>query len=71
MTMDVGAHLVRRLDPNEGGVVLLGQHLTVWGKAGPVHGVVARRAIHLLKPDERNKVADFTDVCTNGASTPA
>src|SRR4051795_12241014 len=42
--------------------VLLGQHLTVWGKAGPVHGVVARRAIHLLKPDERNKVPDFTDV---------
>ena len=42
--------------------VLLGQHLTVWGKGGPVHGVVARRAIHLLKPDERNKVPDFPDV---------
>src|SRR4029079_13098433 len=25
-------------------------------------GVVARRAIHLLKPDERNKVPEFTDV---------
>src|SRR5437763_16976736 len=35
--------------------ILLGQHLTVWAKDGPVHGVVARRAIHLLKPDERTK----------------
>ncbi len=42
--------------------VLLGQHLTVWTKTGPVHGVVARRAIHLLKPEERSKVPDFTDV---------
>lgn len=42
--------------------VLLGQHLTVWTKTGPVHGVVARRAIHLLKPDERNKVPEFSDV---------
>ncbi|MBY0514152.1 MAG: M42 family metallopeptidase [Gemmataceae bacterium] len=42
--------------------ILLGQHLTVWTKGGPVHGVVARRAIHLLKPDERNKVPDFADV---------
>jgi endoglucanase len=42
--------------------ILLGQHLTVWTKSGPVHGVVARRAIHLLKPEERNKVPDFADV---------
>ncbi|HUR55732.1 MAG TPA: M42 family metallopeptidase [Gemmataceae bacterium] len=42
--------------------VLLGQHLTVWTKTGPVAGVVARRAIHLLKPDERTKVPDFADV---------
>ena len=42
--------------------ILLGQHLTVWTKAGPVTGVVARRAIHLLTPDERNKVPQFTDV---------
>jgi endoglucanase len=42
--------------------ILLGQHLTVWTKTGPVHGVVARRAIHLLKQDERNKVPDFQDV---------
>lgn len=42
--------------------ILLGQHLTVWAKEGPVTGVVARRAIHLLKQEERNKVPDFTDV---------
>jgi len=42
--------------------ILLGQSLTVWAKDGPLTGVVARRAIHLLKPDERNKVPDFTDV---------
>ena len=42
--------------------ILLGQHLTVWTKTGPVAGVVARRAIHLLKPDERTRVPDFTDV---------
>lgn len=42
--------------------VLLGQHLTVWTKTGPVPGVVARRAIHLLKPEERTKVPDFADV---------
>jgi endoglucanase len=42
--------------------ILLGQYLTVWTKDGPIAGVVARRAIHLLKPDERNKVPEFTDV---------
>src|SRR6478735_3125645 len=42
--------------------ILLGQYLTVWTKDGPVTGVVARRAIHLLKPDERNKVPDFMDI---------
>ncbi len=42
--------------------ILLGQCLTVWAKDGPITGVVARRAVHLLKPDERSKVPDFTDV---------
>ncbi|MBA4067979.1 MAG: hydrolase [Isosphaera sp.] len=42
--------------------ILLGQYLTVWAKDGPLTGVVARRAIHLLKPDERTKVPEFTDV---------
>jgi tetrahedral aminopeptidase len=42
--------------------VLLGQHLTVWTKQGPVAGVVSRRATHLLTSDERAKVPQFTDV---------
>jgi endoglucanase len=42
--------------------ILLGQNLTVWGKAGPQPAVVARRAIHLLNPDERNRVPQFPDV---------
>jgi putative aminopeptidase FrvX len=42
--------------------ILLGQYLTVWTKTGPVQGVVARKAPHLLTPEERNKVPGFTDV---------
>ncbi len=42
--------------------ILLGQHLTVWAREGPLHGVVARKATHLLTTEERNKVPQFTDV---------
>lgn len=42
--------------------VLIGQNLTVWGHAGPTTGVIARKATHLLTPEERNKVPLFTDV---------
>ena len=42
--------------------VLLGSPLTVWGKAGPVAGVIARRAVHLMTPEEKNKVPGFADV---------
>lgn len=42
--------------------ILLGQCLTVWTRQGPLTGVVARRAVHLLKPDEKNKVPDFPDI---------
>src|SRR6516225_302155 len=42
--------------------ILLGQHLTVWAKEGPINGVIARRATHLLTPEERLKVPIFTDV---------
>ena len=52
--------------------VLLGQSLTVWTKTGPIPGVVARRAIHLLTPEERAKVPQFTDVWLDiGASDKA
>lgn len=42
--------------------ILLGQNLTVWSKEGPLPGVIARRAPHLLTTEERNKVPQFTDV---------
>jgi endoglucanase len=42
--------------------ILLGQYLTVWTKSGPLPGVVSRRATHLLTPEERAKVPQFTDV---------
>jgi endoglucanase len=42
--------------------ILLGQHLTVWAREGPIHGVIARRATHLLTTEERAKVPLFTDV---------
>jgi endoglucanase len=42
--------------------ILLGQNLTVWAREGPIHGVVSRRAPHLLTSEERNKVPLFTDI---------
>jgi endoglucanase len=42
--------------------ILLGQNLTVWTAQGPVAGVVARKAPHLLTSEERNKVPQFQDV---------
>ena len=42
--------------------ILLGQHLTVWAKDGPINGVLSRKAPHLLTTDERNKVPQFSDV---------
>jgi putative aminopeptidase FrvX len=42
--------------------ILLGQNLTVWAREGPIAGVIARRATHLLTPEERAKVPIFTDV---------
>jgi endoglucanase len=42
--------------------ILLGQNLSVWTREGPLNGVVARRAPHLLTNEERNKVPQFTDI---------
>jgi endoglucanase len=42
--------------------ILLGQHLTVWTRKGPMSGVVSRRAPHLLTNEERNKVPQFMDI---------
>ena len=42
--------------------ILLGQYLTVWTGDGPVTGVVSRKAPHLLTPEDRTKVPQFTDI---------
>lgn len=35
--------------------VLPGSRLTIWSKKGPVEGVIGRKPIHLMKPEERNQ----------------
>lgn len=42
--------------------MLIGQNMVVWGKSGPVPGVISRRAIHLLSPDDRKKVPELKDL---------
>jgi len=41
---------------------LVGQRVTVWTTSDPVHGVISRKAIHLLTDDEKKKVVDPTDM---------
>ena len=33
--------------------MLIGQNMVIWGRNGPVKGVIARKAIHLLSQDDR------------------
>lgn len=42
--------------------VIAGQRVYVHTKKGPVYGVLGRKAIHLLKPDERKKVSEIKDM---------
>ncbi|MFH1301779.1 MAG: M42 family metallopeptidase [Planctomycetota bacterium] len=42
--------------------MLLGQNMQVHTADGPVHGVVARKAIHLLTPEERKTVPEIKDL---------
>jgi endoglucanase len=39
--------------------ILVGQRVQVQGKDGPVLGVVGRKPIHLLEPDQRKKVVEL------------
>jgi endoglucanase len=39
--------------------ILVGQRVEVRGKNGPVQGVVGRKPIHLLEPDQRKKVVEL------------
>lgn len=42
--------------------VLLGSNLIIWTRNGPIPGVVARKAPHLMTGDEKNKVPQFHDI---------
>jgi endoglucanase len=42
--------------------VLIGQRMTVWTENGPVCGVIARKAIHLLDEDQRKQVPKIKDL---------
>lgn len=42
--------------------VLIGQRLTVWGRNGPVTGLIARKPIHLLTEEERRQVPKIKDL---------
>ena len=43
-------------------VILVGQRVEVVTKDGPIPGVVGKKPIHLLKPDEREKVPKLRDL---------
>lgn len=42
--------------------MLIGQKLKIWTADGPISGVIARKAIHLLTDDERKKVPEIKDL---------
>jgi putative aminopeptidase FrvX len=43
-------------------MTLLGQRVTIHGKKGPVLGVVGRKAIHMIPPDDRTKAPKNEDL---------
>jgi putative aminopeptidase FrvX len=43
-------------------IVLIGQRVRIQTRNGPVFGVIARKPIHLLKDEERNKVPELKDL---------
>jgi endoglucanase len=52
--------------------VLVGQRIRFIGRSGEVYGVVGKKPIHLMKPDEREKVTKFADMWVDiGAQTRA
>src|SRR5258706_837943 len=49
---------------------MIGQRLRFVGRDGEVFGVVGKKPIHLIKPEEREKAAKFTDIWVDlGAKT--
>ena len=52
--------------------VLVGQRVVLTGPKGPVHGVIGKKAIHVMKADERDKVSKIADLWIDiGATTKA
>lgn len=52
--------------------VLVGQRVRFAGREGEVQGVVGKKPIHLMKPDEREKASKFTDLWVDiGAASRA
>lgn len=49
--------------------VLIGQRLRFLGRDGDVHGVVGKKPIHLMKPEERDKVTKFPDMWVDIGAT--
>lgn len=41
---------------------LVGQRVSVWTESGEVHGVISRKAVHLLSDDEKKKVTETKDM---------
>ncbi len=42
--------------------VLVGQRVRIAGREGDVYGVIGKKPIHLMKPEEREKASKFTDL---------
>ncbi len=50
--------------------VLVGQRVTVLGREGDVPGVIGKKPIHLMKPDDRKRVTEIQDLWVDlGASS--
>lgn len=41
---------------------LIGQRMTIWSQQGPIAGVIARKAIHLLTDEEKKQVVKLQDL---------
>ena len=42
--------------------VLVGQRIRILGKTGDVFGVIGKKPIHVMKPDDRKKASELTDL---------
>src|SRR5438046_3516689 len=42
--------------------VLVGQRVVISGPKGPVHGVIGKQAVHLMKREDMDKVSKITDL---------